>query len=202
MLFKNLFFCLGLFCCQVIHAQFTVGASAGINLANVREKINNEMISYAFLPRLNAGMDLGYFFNRSWGLQTGAYYAGKGYRIKPTDNFDSIIVRLNYLEVPLKLCYRIKAYEENWLVVSSGVYGAYGFKGKMTFTGSPELTKDPFKDPGYNRFDFGYVIESSYGIKNNFSAKLAYSHGLISMEDPEDRMKNFLFNASLVFVIK
>jgi len=202
MLAKKILFCFGLLFCQVIHAQFTYGFSAGINLANLREKINNQMITNSFLPRLNAGMDLGYFFNRNWGIQSGIYYAGKGYRIKLYDNFDSTIVRLNYLEVPLKLSYRIQGDEDNWIIVSTGVYGAYGYKGKITFTGSPERTKDPFKDPGYNRFDFGYVIESAFGIKGNFSAKLVYTHGFISLRDPEDKMKNFLFNFSLAYSIK
>jgi hypothetical protein len=203
MLVKNLFFCVGLFCCQWANAQFNAGVSAGVNLANTREEVDGVMITNGFLPRLNAGVDVTYFFNRSWGIQSGAYYAGKGYRVKPRDNFDSIIVRLDYLEVPLKLSYRLKAYEENWLVISTGLYGAYGFKGKTTYTGSPERTEDPFKAWPFNRWDLGYLIESTYGIKNNFSAKLAYTHGLRPLRYyPDDKMKNFLFNASLVFSFK
>lgn len=190
MLVKKIFFCsLLLFFSQLVFAQFRTGISAGLNLSNTRQMRHAEQVSNSFLPRLNAGIDLGYFFYGKWGLQSGAFYSGKGYRIKTLDNVDSIVIRLSYLEFPLKLAYKLRPSKENWVIVSGGPYAAYGLSGEK------------FKQPGLKRFDLGYVLDSEFGIKNNFAAKLGYSHALINMNS-KDKMKNFLFNASLIYFFK
>ena len=174
---------------QLIYAQFRTGISAGLNLSNTVQNGNGDKISNSFLPRLNAGLELGYFFYSKWGLQTGAFYSGKGYRIKSQDNVDSIVTRLSYFEVPLKLSYKFSSAKENWIIVNGGFYAGYG------------LNQEKFELSGFNRFDFGYVIDGEFGIKNNFATKLGYSHGLVNTMTP-DKLKNFLFNASLMYFFK
>ena len=181
------FFCLVL--SQVMYAQFRTGISAGLNLSNTVSENNGEKISNSFLPRLHAGLELGYFFYSKWGLQSGLFYSGKGFRIKTQDNVDSIVTRLSFFELPLKLSYKISAAKENWIIVNGGFYAAYGVDGER------------FEQTGFNRFDYGYVIDSEFGIKNNFAAKLGYSHGLGNTRTA-DKMKNFLFNASLMYFFK
>ena len=73
--------------------------------------------------------------------------------------------------------------------MNGGLYAAYG------------LNEERFEQTGFNRFDLGYVIDSEFGIKNNFAAKLGYSHGLVNTRTP-DKMKNYLFNASLMYFFK
>jgi hypothetical protein len=174
---------------QLMYAQFRTGISAGLNLSNTVQNGNGDKISNAFLPRLNAGLELGYFFYSKWGLQSGVFYAGKGYRIKTQDNVDSIVTRLSYFEVPLKLAYKFSSAKENWIIVNGGFYAGYG------------LNQEKFEDSGFNRFDFGYTIDGEFGIKNNFAARLGYSHGLVNTMT-SDKMKNFLFNFSLMYFFK
>ena len=156
---------------------------------SITEDIQTSIIVALVLALLNAGLELGYFFYSKWGLQTGAFYSGKGYRIKSQDNVDSIVTRLSYFEVPLKLSYKFSSAKENWIIVNGGFYAGYG------------LNQEKFELSGFNRFDFGYVIDGEFGIKNNFATKLGYSHGLVNTMTP-DKMKNFLFNASLMYFFK
>jgi hypothetical protein len=198
---RKLLFCITLsLLSQLLHAQFTIGVAAGINLANTKED-QGRKISNFVLPRPYAGIDLGYFFNDHWGVQTGAYYSGKGFRTRVGDNVDSMIVRLNYAEVPVKLTYRIRANMDNWVLINAGIYNAYGMNGKTVVEESPEPNKDPFTDPGLKRYDMGYLLESAFGIKNNFAAKLNYTHGLTSISE-EDKIKNFAFGFSFVYLIR
>ena len=49
---------------QLIYAQFRTGISAGLNLSNTVQNGNGDKISNSFLPRLNAGLELGYFLRQ------------------------------------------------------------------------------------------------------------------------------------------
>lgn len=187
---------------NVVYAQFQVGFSAGVNLSNARDEINNQTRSHSFLLRPNAGLDVSYFFDEHWGLQSGLYYAGKGWRERYSLGFDTVIVKLNYVEVPLNLAYRFHETAEKNIIVSAGFYGSYGFSGKVTFRGSPELTYDPFKEGSFKRFDFGYAIESAYRIEDQYGAKLSYTHALLSLTRPDDKLKNYVFGAAFFFVLK
>ena len=81
-----------------------------------------------YLIRLNGGVDLGYYFDSKWGLQSGVYYAGKGWRDRlPSTHIDTVITRLNYIEVPLKVNYRMQKENGNCIVASSGFYFALWF---------------------------------------------------------------------------
>jgi hypothetical protein len=183
-------------------AQFQIGLSGGINFSNAKAKYYGTAYKNLSLVRLNGGIDIGYFFDENWGVQSGIYYAGKGWKIRiKQGNFDSIIIKLNYFETPLKVNYRIKGNNDNCFVASTGVYFAYGFSGKIIYIGSPNATEYPFRDGIYKRFDSGYLIESSYVIKNNYTVKLGFTHGLKSLRPKPDKLKNFLFNFSIMVVL-
>lgn len=183
---------------QLSEAQFKFSASGGINLANGRLK-NSYTNHYSFLSRLNAGADFAFFFDENWGIQTGLYYQGKGWKEK-IGSFDSVIVRLNYIELPLKVAYTFTTDNDKSFLFASGFYCGYGFKAKTTFTGSPQLTYDPFKEKNYKRFDFGYIIESSFFIKSNYGIKLGYSNGLLKLDRPDGSINNYVFNLSLLWL--
>ena len=187
---------------QSLLAQTEFGFSAGVNLSNGRDVLNDQRITQSYLTRLSAGADVAHYFDENWGVQSGLYYSGKGWRERSL-NYDTVVVRLNYLELPLKLSYRFSESSEKAVTVNGGVYAAYGLNGKTTFRNSPELSYDPFKEKGYyKRFDFGYVIEGGYRIKNNYGVRASFSSGLLALRRPDDKLKNFLFNFSFCFVLK
>lgn len=197
---KLVLYCMLCLCfIQPIKAQLKLSVSAGMNLTNGRHKGDFARIRFSSIYRFSAGADLTYLFDENWGIQSGLNYQGKGWKEK-IGGFDSVFVRLNYIELPLKGMYRFKSNTEKNFAFSSGLYCSYGFKGKITFSGSPERTYDPFKEKLYKRFDFGYLIESSLFIKNNYGAKLGYSHGLLKLDRPGGIIRNYVFNVSLVWL--
>ncbi len=193
------FFCtlLLLFAFGNMQAQFKVGFSAGVNLANARNVVNDRHITFSYLARLVMGADIAYYPGEHWGVQSGVWYSGKGWRERYGLNFDTVVTKLDYLEVPLTLAYRLQETAEKNLFVNSGFYGAYGIRGKVSFHDDPRLTYDPFVKKTYKRFDFGYMIESAYFIKKKYGLKVSYRQGLLGLQRPDSKLKNFLFGASL-----
>ena len=183
-------------------AQTEFGFAAGINLSNARRVFDEKGHTHFYLTRLSVGADVAHYFDENWGVQSGLYYNGKGWRERYSLNYDTVVVRLNYLEVPLKLSYRFSESSEKTVTVNGGIYAAYGLNGKTTFRNSPERTYDPFKEEGYKRFDLGYIIEAGYRIKNNYGVRVSFSSGLLALRRPDAEMKNFLFNFSFCFVLK
>jgi hypothetical protein len=187
--------------CKSLFAQTEFGFSAGINFSNARRVFDEKGHTHSYLTRLSVGADVAHYFDENWGVQSGLYYNGKGWRERYSLNYDTVVVRLNYLELPLKISYRFSESSEKTITVGGGVYAAYGLSGKTTFRNSPELTYDPFKEESYKRFDFGYIIEGGYRINNNYGVKISFSNGLLALRRPDAEMKNFLFNFSFCFVL-
>lgn len=190
------------FAFNVLNAQVKIGLSAGINTANAKDEINEESITHHYLVRPNFGADAAYYFDEHWGLQTGIYYLGKGWRERYSLSFDTIVVKLNYLEMPLKLSYRLKETADKNVWANAGLYFAYGLNAKRIFHNDPPRNDDPFERKLYKRFDLGYTVESILTIKNNYGLKVGFSHGLLSLLTPDDKLKNFHFNVSLYAFIK
>jgi hypothetical protein len=185
-----------------LFGQFQWGFSVGVNTANAKETFNDKTRLHSFLARLNAGADFAHYYDEHWGIQTGIYYAGKGWRERYNLGFDTVVTKLNYIEVPLKAAYRLRETNQRSFVFTGGVYGSYGISGKTIFRGNPDQTRDPFERGNYKRFDLGYVIESAYYVKEQFGAKLAYSHALLNLLRPDDmKLKNYLFNFSFFVII-
>jgi hypothetical protein len=193
-------------------AQFTYGFSAGTNVANAKYKYEDGRAAvYSYLARLMIVADVGYYFDENWGLHSGVYYSGKGWRERYDLDFDTFVVKLNYIEIPLKVSYRLQEQGEKNLFIMAGFYGAYGLNGQFSTNNTPrgnyvifpQKSYDPFERKVYKRFDLGYTVESAYILKNNYGIKIGYSHGLLNIyRDGTTTLKNFLFSASLCILLK
>ena len=83
-------------------AQTEFGFAAGINLSNARDVINEERITHSYLTTLSVGGDVAHYFDENWGVQSGLYYSGKGWRERYL-NYDTVVVRLNYFRVAIEI---------------------------------------------------------------------------------------------------
>ena len=194
---KHLILCLSLLAALGARGQSILGISAGANLTSIEytEYTGDAKSRMGFRSGLHLGGIAGNYFNEHWGILSGLAYEGKGYKE------DSSKMRLHYLEVPLKLSYRMNV-GENQVYINGGVYGAYGFKGKLSGVYDPSHSTDPFITEGYRRLDFGYVLEGMYIFSNNIGFSLSYSHGITNLANNEGNLQNFLFQGALVFLLK
>jgi hypothetical protein len=200
---KKILFLLVVFVYQNTSAQIKPGMQAGFNNAWMREVMNDKMITRHSIIRPNIGFTLEIPFDEKWAMQSGLYYSGKGCRFGKTvsGKIDSITIRLNYIEIPLKVAYKFPEDATNKFFISAGVYMGYGFKGRYEVKGSPhQALENLHNDSMYKRIDFGAVINFGYGINDKYGFRLEYTHGLMNISQWKDsRTKNN--TGALIFFI-
>jgi hypothetical protein len=103
-------------------------------------------------------------------------YIGKGAKTS-FDNSTSRI-HLNYIEVPLTVCYNFPA-GDGHIFGGLGPYFAYGIGGKIKGDGFSEKSFGE-NDGGYKRFDAGLTLMTGYKMSNPFSFSLSYDYGLVN----------------------
>ncbi|WP_375580631.1 outer membrane beta-barrel protein [Marivirga tractuosa] len=106
-----------------------VGLQVGMNSASmVFTKVSDPNIypDLQFLPRLNAGIYSETGTTENFVFHIGLFYSGSGYKT------ESETVTLDYVQVPLVFNFRTDLFNDAYLQIGGGFYGAYAFSGKST----------------------------------------------------------------------
>jgi hypothetical protein len=188
--------------------QTKIGIKGGLNQARFYHRPQYDGDSKypgKLLTRFNAGLHIEIPLDEeSWFLYTGPYYNGKGNRIKLShQSFDTIVTKLNYVELPLIVGYKFPHSSNNSIITGAGVYGAYGFGGRTEYHNSPELTERYLhkKENGYKRIDLGFSANAGYEWKQQYGLRLEYSRSLFDISRFEHKKVNNVFSFSFFWYI-
>lgn len=211
-----------------LHAQdktLTVGIKGSVNVSNWGGDIEDSKAK----PGFNAGITLDYLFTDELQLMTGLELVTKGAKnieLKQGsetggDNIFKYEGTQNamYIQLPLRIGYRMNISETTRLVLYAGPFLAYGISGKVKFedkltldpsSGSAELISfdddrnpmkslgkeyDTFSDKGYKRFDFGLGAGMG-GEMEHFAVYIGFDYGVLNMSQ-NDLYKARTMNAHL-----
>lgn len=190
-------------------AQWRLGLSAGLNGSNLvhRWDRHEQRITGAAITRLNGGLQVEIPLDEPWYLQTGINYSGKGANMFITTSMkkDSQRVRLNYLELPVMVDYKIPSENKHQILLSSGPYIGYGFKGTIAWKGNRPPTQKHIhrkEEEKYRRCELGWKISAMYEIKSRYGLRLDFSKSLLNIHQPEDIQKNRVMGFSFYWYLK
>ena len=152
-------------------AQFNYGAKAGVNISNFGITDNSPYVGF------NAGVYAEYFLPSSFGLSAGVDFSQKGSSFIPSRTKDSnepsaMQTRLNYLDIPITVLYKINLDSDIHLLLKAGGYYALGISGKSTlFDNDIQLSNnDPFG---------GFELELEDGRKWQFKTFDSSDYGCV-----------------------
>lgn len=196
----------------VVTAQTKIGVRGGLNFSNFiyfPEYSGDKKGTGTLLTRLNAGFQLEIPLNDNdnWFVYSGPYYSGKGNRDRykrPIQPFDTMVTKLNYLELPISIGYKFNEGGANRLIAGAGIFTAYGFKGKHITYMSTQLPKINLhkKDSWYKRIDLGFNILATYEINSQYGIRLDYSRSIFDISRHQWKETNNTFGFSFFWYLK
>jgi Outer membrane protein beta-barrel domain len=169
-----------------LHAQTTIGISAGASFSTVRVKAQGVSAS----PKSRTGIACGVYLDASLGnhlsFQPALNFVQKGYTIKEDPGTEK--VNFNYIELPINFVYTVKRNEG--VFIGAGPSLSYGISGKDKFkyngTGMPDhVEKIKFGSGGdeVKAIDFGVNAIAGYTFKSGFVISGCYSLGLSNISN-------------------
>lgn len=212
-------------------AQVKFGVEAGMNasqtLSGAYAETNGRVSGF------QVGATVDYQFSKHWALMSGLSFVQKGGELNQNlfvsggngtsfllaaPPFDRISLKMNYIELPLKIGYSFRVSDNLILIPSIGVYGAYGFnakscalnalhvKGNRNFEYAPTQWKpfDGYSDPAdsrsrldkVSRWDLGGVVGVKAVISDHYTASFNYSQGIRKVQR-ELELRNSSFQLSV-----
>jgi hypothetical protein len=159
------------------------GVQAGLNLSDGVEKADYILGAQTIKPGFQAGVTAAYKVYKGLQLQSGLSLTTKGVKhtanevwigsTNPAVTTTKTATNLIYLQLPLKIAYRLNLSENFTLTPNAGIYLAYGVGGKQTekstttheAVADTKTKKNSFSDKeGFKRMDNGI----------NFGAAIQY----------------------------
>lgn len=186
-------------------SQTRLGVQAGLNFASIQ--FSGFDPEKKLLTRMNIGTMIEIPFDENWLLYTGPCYSGKGIiygRSFTTNKIDSFTIRLNYIELPIKIGYKFSEESKNRLSIAGGPYISYGFNGDISIRNSSRpSTRHLHKKETekYKRLDFGLNFSSSYEVNSSYGIGLDFSKSLLNIARYE-KEKNIVLGFSFFWYLK
>jgi hypothetical protein len=189
----------------VSEAQVNMAVRGGLNLSSIN--------FYDFKPekrslvRLSGGLMFDFAFDDNWSLNTGLVYSGKGVkhtRTPSTGKIDSFTVRLNYIELPVSIAYRLAEKESTNFIIGAGPYLGYGFNGTISTVNSNRPATEHLhkkETDQYRRFDFGMNANITCEIDHRYGLRLDYSRSISNIQRV-GKEKNNVLGLSFFWKIK
>lgn len=210
---------------QAQNKPIILGIKGSVNVSNWNGGIEDSKAKFGF----NAGVTLDYLFTEELQLMTGLELMTKGAKdleLKQTapsggDNIFKYKGSQNamYIQLPLRIGYRMNMSESTRIVLYAGPYFAYGIGGKVKFDNNLTLTSpggstevisfdnasnpmrangteyDTFGENGYKKFDFG--LGAGVGAEfEHLSLYLGFDYGVLNISQT-DLYKARTMNAHL-----
>jgi hypothetical protein len=191
-------------------AQSKIGLRGGMNFSQFvfrPEYSGDKKGAGTLLTRLNAGLQIEISLNDddNWFIYTGPYYSGKGNRYRATRpiSFDTMVTKLNYIELPVSIGYKFNEANANRFISGAGIFVGYGFKGKHITHRSTQPPKINLhkKDSRYKRIDAGFNIMAAYEINNQYGIRLDYSRSLFDISRHKWKETNNTFGFSFFWYL-
>lgn len=178
-------FFLFLFATSMQAQEFRGGVVAGI--------AGTQILGDGYSGPNKAGINIGPYVNLALtdraSIQMQLEFMQKGSRENPdsTNNFDSYLSRLNYVQIPIMFQYR---YNEKFGFEAGGSYGVLvsSYEENQGLT-SPLLTGKEYKDR-----DVSFHAGMHYYINDQLKAEFEFSHSLLSIRDFSTTGPTLLFN--------
>jgi len=166
-------------------AQVKYGIKAGLNLANMLEKDDDDTYSDDYLMKI--GFHLGGTaeipISEKFSVQPGLLFSTKGFKMK-IDGIDgfyeamNINVNLNYLEIPINAIYKIELGSSK-LCINAGPYLGYALSGIVSVDDDSEsIDIGSSDDDDLKALDYGFNIGAGIEINDAITIGLQYGLGL------------------------
>ncbi len=171
------------------NAQFKLGPTVGLNMANLSGDIDGNSMKMGF--KIGAAAE--YSFNEMWSIAPELAYSSKGTQYDILG--ETLKMNLNYLELPINAQFRAPLADDFNFLAFAGPYLAYGLSVGGDF--DAEFGSD---DDQINPFDFGlnFGIGAEY---KNFFLKAQYQLGLSNLHNAgDDSLKNTNIGISLGYM--
>lgn len=159
-------------------SAFSQDFNAGINLGMTGTQVTGDRLS----GFNKAGLFGGFFVNRNLGnlgdgqLEINFIQKGSRKNAHPDKgDYESYLLRLNYVEVPVMYRFRIK----DFLKIEAGVMLAYLINSKE-FDIQGEVTPDP-TIPYFKKYDFSAFAGINYKINDKLALSLRYSYSVLAI---------------------
>jgi len=185
------------------YAQVRIGPSVGFNYSTLVEKdVDND-----FIMGLRAGITLDLGIAKFFSIVPEVNFSQMGYKCVYKDAGQTEIARLNYIQVPLNLVFKIKLDTNTRFLLFTGAYGAYAIGGNIKIKidgGGTEKSKAPFgtNQGQINPLDIGLNLGLGLQVKKLYS-KFQYNMGINSLSNNKEyAMLNGAISLSLGFFIK
>jgi hypothetical protein len=190
-------------------AQVKFGVKAGLNIANMLEKDNDETYSKDYKSKI--GFHLGgtadFAISEKFAIEPGLLFSTKGYKME--DSGETMSYNLNYLEIPINAVYKIDLGSAK-VLINAGPYLGFAISGKMKASVARfgengdekeqkiEIGSDKEKDM-IKPLDFGLNFGAGVDIKG-ITIGLQYGLGLANLSLTTDngyKMNNKVFGISV-----
>ena len=166
-------------------AQVKYGVKAGLNLANMLEKDDDETYSedYSMKIGFHLGGTAEIPISEKFSVQPGLLFSTKGFKMKieGIDGFFedmNINVNLNYLEIPINAIYKIELGSSK-LCINTGPYLGYALSGKVSYDKDSEsIDIGSSDDDDLKALDYGFNIGAGIEINDAITIGLQYGLGL------------------------
>jgi hypothetical protein len=190
---------------QTAGAQISISPEAGINIANVTNKISDTKLSSKSITGFRVGANVDIPIGAGFSVQPGLFYSMKG--TKYTGSFLTISgenkISMQYLEVPVNVVYRYDFGNAGGIFASVGPYAGYaiGGKAKVEITGLASTEEDiKFgSDAGeFKPFDYGINFGLGYISPFGLYVRGQYGLGLANLSNADNvTWKNKVISVSL-----
>lgn len=198
------------------NAQVQFGFKAGLNIADINAKFGGEPADFTSRTGLHAGIIADLPLSRSFFIQPGLLFSGKGakqeysaFTGEDTTSFN-VKYKINYLDLSIHAAYKVNVGSSS-IVLSAGPVFSYALNGKLsseaTTGGVSESSDDDIEFGNENgqikRVDVG--IGFGFGVLfNRFLVAANYTIGisnLYSGGDDNNYFKNNVLGVSLGFML-
>ncbi|MBC7946666.1 MAG: PorT family protein [Chitinophagaceae bacterium] len=193
-------------------AQNRFAISAGATMSNFSQKDNDEKVDgNKFKPGITVGVSLDVPMEKHGSFQPGVFLVQKGSKSETVDGSDvtKVDTRLNYIEVPLNVVFRIPC-SSGRVVLGGGPAVGFALSGKSKVDGTgTDLESDlkfgsSSRDADLNFIDFGINALAGYEFSSGFFVNASYTHGInnLILDAPEgNKLWNRVFALRLGFML-
>lgn len=203
---KLILACLITLCSLPVAAQVKLGIGAGANLSNyITDSHSNPSDSKNMKVGFQAGLTVDYEFQNHLMLMSGLFFVRKGGNLKLGENYygkdginayyryPDVEVKMNYLQIPVKLGYNFHINDKISLIPNVGLYAAYGFnagESDLQMVGDGKLIHAGWKPldgygntsdqaiRGFNHWDVGATAGIKAVIGKHYTISFDYNIGL------------------------
>ncbi|WP_118976117.1 porin family protein [Taibaiella koreensis] len=194
---------------QFAHAQLSINPEAGINIANMSQKVagnkitNDSRIGFKVGAMVDIGVVKGFY------IQPGVLYSVKGFQNSETVLGTTIKSKtsLNYLEVPLNFAYRYDFDKAGAVFAAVGPYIGIGLNGKDKVEGGPLAGETDIKFGGdadqLKKIDYGANFSVGYISPIGIYVRAQYGMGLANLSNVDNvKIKNKVWGFSLGYTFQ